>query len=559
MPQPRVAVAAAVVALVVASSCLEDRESPSGNSGGGSRVTQQRSVRPDYPSNDPVERGCGLPAEQLARIWRGYYRPTSEDVLLVPRKPAFFGSVTVVNHSGPWDFLQTVPLVFFGPRTIAAAGIVDDPVTLADVYPTIGELTGVELDPRDGRALSEVAEPNTGVRPKLVVTIVWDGVGRNVLDYWSQKWPTLSRLERKGTSYRKATVASSPSITPATHATLGTGTWPRHHHVTGIYMRGSEGLDLAFDGTDPTHLPISTFADQIDVALDNRPKVGLLGWSNWHLPMMGHGLAQRGGDLDDVGILLLGGNATGNASYFSLPGYLDGFPGLLRQADRLDRADGKADGEWMGRDILAKTDNPAWVSYQTDMLLAMLAREDYGSDKVADFMFVNYKMSDYVGHQHQFESREMAAVLRAQDKALGRLVDWLGRRVRDYVVVVTADHGHTPNPRRSGGWPIGQKELKYDIDDYFDVSDGSSLVERITAVGIFLDRATLGQTDVTASEVATFVNGYTIGQNDTASKSEAAFKGRAGEQLFAAAWPGRQMSAVMRCKFGSARPTGDAE
>jgi hypothetical protein len=193
------------------------------------------------------------------------------------------------------------------------------------------------------------------------------------------------------------------------------------------------------------------------------------------------------------------------------------------------------------------------------MLLAMLAREGYGSDRVTDLMFVNYKVSDYIGHQHQFESREMAAVLRAQDEALGRLVDWLDRRVRDYVVVVTADHGHTPNPRRSGGWPIGQKELKYDIDDHFDVPDGSSLVERITAVGIFLDRATLGRTGVTASEVATFINGYTIGQNDTASKSEAAFKDRAGEQLFAAAWGGRQMSAVMKCKFGSPSPPEDDE
>lgn len=553
-------IVAAVLVFVVASSCWQDPGSPRNDSGrSGTGPAQRHDERPNYSSNDPVDRACALPSEQLARIWRGYDPRRSENVLLVPRKPAFFGSFTEVNHSGPWDFLQRVPLVFYGPGRIRDSGRVADPATIADVYPTVGELTGVELEPRDGRVLHEVAEPTTTGRPKLIVTVVWDGVGRNVLDYWPDGWPTLRRLEREGTSYRNATVASSPSITPATHATLGTGTFPRSHHVTGIYMRGSTGLDLAFDGTDPRHLSIDTFADQIDAELGNRPLVGLLGWSDWHLPMMGHGLAQTGGDLDDVAIVLLDANVGSNSSYFSLPAYLDGFPGLQERARELDTTDGKADDEWMGHDILAKTDNPAWVAYQTDMLLAMLAREGYGADGVTDLMFVNYKMTDYVGHQEQFESREMGDVLGAQDMALDRLVDFLDRRVKDYVVIVTADHGHTPNPRRSGGWPIGQKELKYDIDDHFEVPGGSSLVERITAVGMFLDRATLEETGVTAAEVAIYVNGYTIGQNETSSKSASGFKGRAHEQLFAAAWPGRQMTPVMRCRFGAPRPSGVAE
>jgi hypothetical protein len=208
----------------------------------------------------------------------------------------------------------------------------------------------------------------------------------------------------------------------------------------------------------------------------------------------------------------------------------------------------------LGREILAKTDNPAWVAYQTDMLLAMLGREGYGADSVPDMMFVNYKMTDYIGHQDQFESKEMAGVLEAQDAALGRLVDWLDRRVHYYVVIVTADHGHTPNPRRSGGWPIGQTELQNDLDRHFDVPEGTSLVERITAVGIFLNRGLLRGSGVTANEVATFVNGYTIGQNDTGSKAESGFQSREEEQLFAAAWPGRRLQAVMRCKFGRPRP-----
>ena len=44
----------------------------------------------------------------------------------------------------------------------------------------------------------------------------------------------------------------------------------------------------------------------------------------------------------------------------------------------------------------------------------------------------------------------MADALEAQDQALGGLIEYLDKAVGDYVVVVTADHGHTPNYRESG-------------------------------------------------------------------------------------------------------------
>src|SRR5680860_1620103 len=93
------------------------------------------------------------------------------------------------------------------------------PVTIADVYPTVGRSLNVRLPLRDGSLLEEALVESAGITPKLVVTVVWDGVGRNVLERWPEQWPTLRRLEREGTSYLNATVGSSPSITPSTHAT----------------------------------------------------------------------------------------------------------------------------------------------------------------------------------------------------------------------------------------------------------------------------------------------------------------------------------------------------
>jgi hypothetical protein len=85
-----------------------------------------------FASNDPIERACALPEEQLARLWRGHHPIHSEDVTTVPLDPNYSGGFTVTSHSGPWDYVQTIPLVLYGDQ-IPAAGAVEDPASITDV------------------------------------------------------------------------------------------------------------------------------------------------------------------------------------------------------------------------------------------------------------------------------------------------------------------------------------------------------------------------------------------------------------------------------------------
>jgi arylsulfatase A-like enzyme len=62
-----------------------------------------------------------------------------------------------------------------------------------------------------------------------VITLVWDGGGRGVLDEWPDGWPNLRRLIGEGTWYERVTVGSSPSTSAPIHATIGTGTFPKRH------------------------------------------------------------------------------------------------------------------------------------------------------------------------------------------------------------------------------------------------------------------------------------------------------------------------------------------
>lgn len=500
-----------------------------------------------FDSNDWMERACALPLEQLVRIQRGHHPVHSEDVTIVPLPPNYSGSFGVTSHSGPWDYLQNVPLVLYGPPHVNAAGTVEGEVSITDVYPTVGHMTGVDLPARTGKLLRE-AVTQKGTRPKLIVTIVWDGVGRNVLERWPGRWPVLERLEREGTSYIDAVVGSSPSITPATHASLGTGSYPVDHGVTAIEYRADDGkVRGVLPGKDPTDLQLTTYADEIDRALGNEPLVGMLAWKNWQMGMMGHGNATEGGDADQLALVTGHKGFSGNDDYYATPAYLTEFGGLEQRAEELDRADGEADGKWLGHEVLEQHDNPAWVNWQTDAILEMLEREGYGADEVPDLFFINYKPTDIAGHQHNMDSEEMGQALEAQDAALGRMIDFLDETVKDYVVTVTADHGNTPPPTRSGAWPVLQGQLQASIDAHFEVPEGQSLVRKTSAVGPFLDNQVAKRLDVTTADVAEFLNGYTVRDNYKEDDLPEGYEDRGEENILAAAFPSDRIDAIVRC------------
>jgi predicted AlkP superfamily pyrophosphatase or phosphodiesterase len=517
-----------------------------------------------FASNDPLERACDLSDRILTRVWRGDHDERSWDLMMVPHYPNYSGMFDAVNHSGPWDYLTTVPLVLYGPDRIAAAGEIEEPVNVTDVFPTIGELTDTEMPQREGRVLDEALTDAPGV-PKLIITMVWDGAGRNVLAEWPGRWPFLERLSKEGTSYLEASVGSSPTITPAIHSNLGTGAYPVDHGVPGIYYRGDNGdIVEAFAKRDPSDLELTTYADEVDQAYGNQSLVGMVASRSWHIGMFSHGSNIPGGDEDQLGIFRTsivrdpGAGAVEAGAGYSIPESLTTteWSRLEEYGDELDRADGEADGEWLGHPVLTGDlrDNPAWVQHEYDAIIRMLDVEGYGADEVPDLFFTNLKMADTIGHHYLMDSPEMEAVLDSLDQGLERLVDYLDREVGDYVVVLTADHGHTLPARRTGAWPVGNGRLLADINEHFDIPKGESLVPDTVAVGLFFDRDVMEKYDVTEDEIARYVNAYTIRDNWDGDELPPGYEDRGDENIFAAAWPVSQMDEVMECRFGSATP-----
>ena len=507
---------------------------------------------------DPVKRACELDGALVERIRRGHHGIRSEDVTIVPKEPNFVGSFDLTSHSGPWDYIQNIPLVLYGPGVIEPAGVVEREVDLADVYPTIGRLVGVDLPPADGDALDEALPTSPEATPKLVVVIVWDGAGRRTLDRWPDAWPHLAEMEANGASYVNASVGSSPSVTSAVHSTLATGTWPNKHGITGNELRGPDGgLRPTFADLVPDQLKRPTFSDLIDARFGHASNVGLLAWTRWHVGLLSHGTGYADGDADEMALIHYNNEVLvhGNETLFDVPEEIEQAASIDDLIHSLDRRDGAVDGRWLGNEISLPSgaaswttySNPAWAEYQAELALEMIDSGGYGQDETPDIFLANFKMTDLAGHQWGIDAAEMEAVVRAQDEALGGIVRYLDKEVGEYAVVVTADHGTSPLAESTGAWPINQGELIRDLDAHFEVGEGQSIVETSAAFGLYLNRDVTSRLNVSAVDVARFLNRYTIEQNWAEDALPEGYEGRGDELVMSAAFPSDKIREITDC------------
>jgi Type I phosphodiesterase / nucleotide pyrophosphatase len=500
------------------------------------------------PKGAAPEACLDTPQAVLQRLRRGYLPKRSGDVLAVERFPNQFGT----RHAAPWPYTQDIPLVLYGPGFIRRGFSSDRDVTLADVAPTFAELLNFDgLGERDGRALSEALLPpdrRNGV-PKLIITVVWDGGGINMLEQWPGSWPNLKTLIGKSASFGNATVGSSPSITPSTHATLGTGFFPSSHGLTDVPVRIGGRIVDSWEKKSPENLKVETLADLWDRANGNAPLIGLLARDSWHAGMIGHGSFLEGGDKDILVLDALGElEFTSNTEHYSFPAYASSFGGLEEAVQEVDLRDGEADREWLGHPMNMDgkiRETPAWSIFQTQRLFEILETEGFGLDDVPDLFFTNYKPTDLTGHSYNLVEPEVKQNLEEQDRQLKAIVQGLNDIVgRDnYVLALTADHGVTPYPEVTGGWSIVTRELTKDLERRFNTAmPERDLVTANRGYQFFLNREVLRANDLTFEDISAFIRNYRLHENETDVDSlPDRFKDRLNERIYLTAMSGREL------------------
>ena len=458
---------------------------------------------PATPYGRVVNTACRVDQVSLIRMARGYRPGRAGDIEMVPSEPNLVAAPGGrLTHEGPFTNLQHIPLFLLGQGYIRRGRTVLRGVRAAAIAPTIASL----LDFESRSWLPEEAPLAEGIRvarpdqpPKLILTLVWEGIGRNVLAKWPNSWPDLEHLVNNGTWYEKASAGTSPSAAAPVQATIGTAVYPRTHGIVGDSYRIGGRIVPAYS-RGPSDLLVPTLADVYDRERGGRPLVGLIGSDIAGLGLLGHGASFPGGDRD----LMAHHPRTGRGARWSLPH--TPWEHDFELPKGLDHFSG----------LKGRFDTPAGADYETSALEKIIRTQGFGRDDVSDLLFANYSMGDSVAERFGMGSPQMRDVVAGLDHQLFRLRTFLNKTVgmHQWVMILTADHGSTPNPAVVGSFVIDPTALQADLQRRFGGGKGHpSVVTGMGATQIWLNMPLLNKRGFTAYDVSRYLLDYTAGDN----------------------------------------------
>lgn len=520
---------------------------------------------------DLAKTACAIPKVELIRTLRGLRLDRSGDIQMFTKEPNYVGSG--LPHIAPFDYVQDVPMFWYGPGYIKSQGVVNRPVLTPDIAPTEAALLGFDdLHQPDGKTLTDALEPAADRKqpPRLIVTYIWDAGGDVILDQWPNDWPYLRSLIPEGTWYENATIASAPASTAQIHAEMGTGAFPRNHAVVGHHFRiGETPVSPWRNVATMPILPM--LADLYDRAEDNEPKIASLGTVAIHNGMASHGSVWGGGDRDIAvfrepdGAITLGNESgvewsltTALQPYYTLPSYVNDFPTLSTYFDVTDLADGKKDGKWRGWDLttdnkeaLGGFDTPARIPYQQRLVEEVIKREGFGKDDVPDMIFINNKLIDTLGHIGRgLNSPRMSDAVRTQDEYLEKFIDFLNEEVGEgkWAMVLTADHGATPHPETTGAFVVSPGKVGVAITAKFDGDgDDQEVLQFVQATQVFLNINELADNGYTLDDVSRYIMTLTKAQTNENAPPP---KDELNDRVFPAAFPSTMLASLPCLKTG---------
>ncbi|HWC13741.1 MAG TPA: alkaline phosphatase family protein, partial [Actinomycetota bacterium] len=341
----------------------------------------------------------------------------------------------------------------------------------------------------------------------------------------------------------------SPSVTPAIHTTLGTGTFPATHAITGVPVLDDDrvAIDPFLDGESGRFMEVPAVAERWDQQTGNQALVGMIGHVPWHLGMIGIGAERPGGDRDHAAWLDPVTNEwVTNDAHYELPDALRDRSDLDRRLDELDRADGATDGMWRRApvdDPARFEEVPAFTAHHAAKLVEVLDEEGYGADRVTDLMFTNFKQIDLLGHHFNMASPEVRDAIEATDAALAEISRFLEREVGhgNYVVVMTSDHGQQPSAAALDAYGIDSNELLADL-----VGEFGPVIQDVAPTEVFVDEAAAAERGVTVAEIARWLGDYRLGDNATTLWHQLTGSGdfSAADRVFTMAVPSRLIAST---------------
>lgn len=324
--------------------------------------------------------------------------------------------------------------------------------------------------------------------PRLLLFVVIDQCRA---DYLERFRPLLrhglDRLLRESALFTRARHAHAIAKTAPGHATLASGTHPRRHGIIANEWidpetdREISAVDDPQDGVSPRLLLATTLGEWLR-ARDPRSRVYAVSVKDRSAALLaGHGADGAFWYDEKRGRFV-------SSEYYPRGGFDDLGSPALWSADRhfgrlweplsptawestagvhpLDRgALARAFPHSAGDAVLAPDEDfyedleqlvPFLDETVEELAEALVVARGLGQDDATDLLAVSFSTLDRIGHRYGMNSPELLDALLRIDLSLGRLLDFLDRRVgRERVAVsLSSDHGATPVPgeRRARGF-----------------------------------------------------------------------------------------------------------
>ncbi len=415
------------------------------------------------------------------------------------------------------------------------------------------------------RAQQKAEFGKSKTKPKLVIGIVVDQMRYDYLTRFYAKFGEggFKKLIENGFSCNNHHFDYIPTTTAPGHASIYTGTTPRHHGIIGNIWYNKDEKQKVYCVGDPEVSPVGTSSAEGKMS-PSKLKVTTIGDQNrLHTQMRGKSISIA---IKERGAILSGGH-TANAAYwfrgksqgswitssyymnklpkwvikfnestiidnyyknwntlYNIDSYNESGPDVTKFERGFKGKDNarlpydlqtlkETNGEY---DIIRQT--PFGNSLTVDFALEAIKKERLGKDIHTDFLMISFSSTDYIGHNFGANSKEIEDTYIRLDKDLERLIKnvdlFVGKN--NYVLFLTADHGATyvPDFLKSNKIPSGyfkeatvHLELKNHIQSFYKKD---SIIENISNNQVFLNHRIIDENDLNIENIENEIASYLL-------------------------------------------------
>lgn len=318
-------------------------------------------------------------------------------------------------------------------------------------------------------SVSLIAQTPPAARPKLVLLVAIDQFRYDYFPRFKSEYTGgLKLLLDRGANFVDAHLEHYPTVTAIGHSTMLTGAIPATSgiigndwfdratgkHVTSVEDRSVQLIGAPNGiGASPRRLLVSTVGDEMKRAGWDHPKV--IG-----MAMKDRSAILPSGHMADAAYWY--DSSTGG--FFSSTYYFPKLPQWVSEFNDARYGDAFANKQWQsaaegrlerrlppeaGKVLYTGINNSPFGNEVLERFAERaIDAEKLGQRGTTDLLTISFSSNDAVGHAYGPDSPEARNVSIAVDRTLGRLFDFLNKRIglNNVIVVMTADHGVSPVP-----------------------------------------------------------------------------------------------------------------